>query len=82
MTEKTVAELMNEGHHLLTRANVMDGIAELIPDTQVDATFPGGTKLAKVHRPIVLKRISHEQKYYQNSSCLHPIYFGYSHFFT
>ena len=73
---------MNEGCHILTRANVMDNIAELITDTQVEATFPDGTNLVTVHRPIVLKRISHEQKYYQNSSGLHPIYLGYSHFFT
>ena len=53
MTVKTVAELMNEGRHILTRANVMEGIAELITDTQVEATFPDGTKLATVHRPIV-----------------------------
>ena len=53
MTVKTVAELMNEGCHILTHANVMDGIAELIPDAQVEATFPDGTKLATVHRPIV-----------------------------
>ena len=81
MTVKTVAELMNEGRHILTRANVIDGIAELIPDTQVEATFPDGTNLVTVDQPIVLKRISHAQKYYQNSSCLHPIYCGYSQFF-
>ena len=46
---------MNEGRHILTRANVMDGIAELLTNTQVEATFPDGTKLATVHRPIVLK---------------------------
>ena len=53
MTVKTVAELMNEGRHILTRANVMDGIAELIPDTQVEATFPDGTNLVTVDQPIV-----------------------------
>ena len=53
MTVKTLAELMSEGRHILTRANVMDGIAELIPDTQLEATFPDGTKLVTVHQPIV-----------------------------
>ena len=53
VTVKTVAELINEGRHILTRANVMDGIAELIPDAQVEATFPDGSKLATVHQPIV-----------------------------
>jgi urease subunit gamma len=42
---KTVAQLMSEGRTLLTRADVMDGIAEMIPDIQVEATFPDGTKL-------------------------------------
>ena len=50
---KTVAQLMSEGRTLLTRADVMDGIAELIPDIQVEATFPDGTKLVTVHQPIV-----------------------------
>ena len=58
----------------------MDGIAELIPDTQVEATFPDGTKLATVHQPIVLKRISHAQKYYQNHSFLYPIYLATANF--
>jgi len=49
---KTVAELMNYGTTLLTRADVMDGIAELIPEIQVEATFPDGTKLVTVHHPI------------------------------
>ena len=50
---KTVAELMSEGRRLLTRDDVMDGIPELIPDIQVEATFPDGTKLVTVHQPIV-----------------------------
>jgi urease gamma subunit len=50
---KTVAQLMSEGRTLLTRADVMEGIAEMIPDIQVEATFPDGTKLVTVHQPIV-----------------------------
>jgi urease subunit gamma len=50
---KTVAQLMSEGRTLLTRADVMDGIAEMIPDIQVEATFPDGTKLVTVHQPVV-----------------------------
>ena len=50
---RTVAELMNYGTTLLTRADVMDGIPEMIPDIQVEATFPDGTKLVTVHQPIV-----------------------------
>jgi urease subunit gamma len=50
---RTVAELMNFGTTLLTRADVMDGIAELIPEIQVEATFPDGTKLVTVHHPIL-----------------------------
>ena len=50
---KTVAMLMSEGRNVLTRADVMDGIAEMIPDIQVEATFPDGTKLVTVHQPIV-----------------------------
>lgn len=50
---KTVAQLMSEGRNILTRADVMDGIAEMIPDIQVEATFPDGTKLVTVHQPIV-----------------------------
>jgi urease subunit gamma len=50
---KSVAELMNYGTTLLTRGDVMDGIAEMIPDIQVEATFPDGTKLVTVHNPIV-----------------------------
>ena len=50
---KTVAELMSYGATLLTRDDVMDGIAELIPDVQVEATFPDGTKLVTVHEPII-----------------------------
>lgn len=50
---QTVAELMSTGRKILTRDDVMDGIAEMIPDIQVEATFPDGTKLVTVHQPIV-----------------------------
>ena len=50
---KTVADLMHYGTTLLTRNDVMDGVAEMIPDIQVEATFPDGTKLVTVHHPIV-----------------------------
>ncbi|MDD3674657.1 MAG: urease subunit gamma [Thauera propionica] len=50
---RTVAELMSHGATLLTRDDVMDGVAEMIPDIQVEATFPDGTKLVTVHNPIV-----------------------------
>ncbi|MBP9904121.1 MAG: urease subunit gamma [Rhodoferax sp.] len=50
---KTVAELMSAGRTVLSRADVMDGIAEMIPDIQVEATFADGTKLVTVHQPIV-----------------------------
>ena len=50
---RTVAELMTYGTTLLSRADVMDGIPELIPEIQVEATFPDGTKLVTVHHPIV-----------------------------
>ena len=49
---RSVAELMSEGRHVLTRADVMDGIAEMIPEIQVEATFPDGTKLVTFHQPI------------------------------
>jgi urease subunit gamma len=49
---KSVAALMSEGKTILSRADVMDGIAEMIPEIQVEATFPDGTKLVTVHRPI------------------------------
>ncbi len=50
---RTVAELMSDGTKILSRDDVMDGIAEMIPDIQVEATFPDGTKLVTVHHPIV-----------------------------
>jgi urease subunit gamma len=50
---RTVAELMHYGTTILTRDDVMDGVAEMIPDIQVEATFPDGTKLVTVHHPIV-----------------------------
>lgn len=50
---KTVAELMSYGTTLLSRADVMEGIPEMIADIQVEATFPDGTKLVTVHNPII-----------------------------
>ena len=50
---KTVADLMSFGRTLLTRDDVMDGVAEMIHEVQVEATFPDGTKLVTVHNPIV-----------------------------
>ena len=50
---RTVAQLMAEGRTVLTRADVMEGVAEMIGDIQVEATFPDGTKLVTVHHPIV-----------------------------
>ncbi len=49
---KTVAQLMEAGAHVVTRAQTMDGIAEMIYDIQVEATFPDGTKLVTVHEPV------------------------------
>lgn len=49
---KTVAQLMSEGARVLTRHDVMEGVPEMIPDVQVEATFPDGTKLVTVHNPI------------------------------
>jgi urease subunit gamma len=49
---QTVSELMNSGATVLTREDVMDGVAEMITDVQVEATFPDGTKLVTVHNPI------------------------------
>lgn len=49
---KTVAQLMQYGTTILTKEDVMEGIAEMIPDIQVEATFPDGTKLVTVHDPI------------------------------
>jgi urease subunit gamma len=49
---KTVAELMSHGKSILTRDEVMEGISEMIPEIQVEATFPDGTKLITVHQPI------------------------------
>jgi urease subunit gamma len=50
---KSVAELMTYGATLLKRCDVMEGVPEMIPDIQVEATFPDGTKLVTVHHPIV-----------------------------
>lgn len=49
---RSVSELMRDGAKVLTRAQVMDGIPEMIHDIQVEATFPDGTKLVTVHEPI------------------------------
>jgi len=49
---RSVASLMDAGAHVLTRQQVMDGIAEMISDVQVEATFPDGTKLVTIHEPI------------------------------
>ena len=50
---KTVADLMEEGRTLLTQNDVMDGIAEMVHEVQVEATFPDGTKLVTIHNPII-----------------------------
>lgn len=50
---RSVADLMSYGTTLLTRADVMEGIPEMIADVQVEATFPDGTKLVTVHNPII-----------------------------
>ncbi|MFT7007811.1 MAG: urease subunit gamma [Colwellia sp.] len=50
---KTVAQMMDYGRTLLTREQVMAGVSELIPEVQVEATFPDGTKLVTVHNPII-----------------------------
>jgi len=50
---RTVAELMSYGATIISRAEVMEGIPEMIPEIQVEATFPDGTKLVTVHHPIV-----------------------------
>jgi urease gamma subunit len=49
---RTVAQLMQSGAHVLTRDQVMEGVAEMIHEIQVEATFPDGTKLVTVHQPI------------------------------
>ncbi len=49
---RTVVDLMDAGRHVLGREDVMDGVPEMIDDVQVEATFPDGTKLVTVHRPI------------------------------
>jgi urease subunit gamma len=49
---RSVAELMTYGTTLLTRTDVMEGVPEMIPEIQVEATFPDGTKLVTVHHPI------------------------------
>jgi urease subunit gamma len=50
---RSVAELMQAGTTVLTRDDVMEGVAEMIPEIQIEATFPDGTKLVTVHQPIV-----------------------------
>ncbi|HYP81961.1 urease subunit gamma [Variovorax sp.] len=49
---RSVADLMSEGRTLLSRDDVMEGVPEMLPDIQVEATFPDGTKLVTVHQPI------------------------------
>jgi urease subunit gamma len=49
---RSVAELMEAGRHVLTRDDVLDGVPEMLPEVQVEATFPDGTKLVTVHGPI------------------------------
>ncbi|MBS1221811.1 MAG: ureA [Proteobacteria bacterium] len=49
---RTVADLMSHGRTLLTRDDVMEGVPEMIPEVQIEATFPDGTKLVTVHQPI------------------------------
>jgi urease subunit gamma len=50
---QSVAQLMSYGSTILTRSEVMEGVPEMIPDIQVEATFPDGTKLITVHHPII-----------------------------
>jgi urease subunit gamma len=49
---RSVADLMEEGTRVLTRDDVMDGVPEMVPEVQVEATFPDGTKLVTIHHPI------------------------------
>ena len=49
---RSVADLMEEAAHVVTRSQVMEGIVEMLPEVQVEATFPDGTKLVTVHHPI------------------------------
>jgi len=49
---RTVADLMEAGRHVLSRDDVMEGVPELVDEVQIEATFPDGTKLVTVHRPI------------------------------
>ena len=49
---RTVADLMAAGRSVLTRDDVMDGVPEMLPDVQIEATFPDGTKLVTIHDPI------------------------------
>ena len=50
---RSVADLMQYGRTILSRADVMDGVAEMIPEIQVEGTFPDGTKLVTIHQPLV-----------------------------
>lgn len=54
---RSVAELMDIGRRILGRVHVMEGVAEMLPEVQVEGTFPDGTKLVTVHRPIALERV-------------------------
>jgi urease subunit gamma len=61
---RSVAELMEAGAHVLTRAQVMEGIPEMIHDIQVEATFPDGSKLVSVHNPIRCKDANNEKNHH------------------
>lgn len=50
---RLVADLMEAGRHVLSRADVMEGVPDMLPEVQVEATFPDGTKLVTVHQPIL-----------------------------
>ncbi len=50
---RSVGDLMEAGRHVLGRADVMEGVPEMVPEVQVEATFPDGTKLVTVHHPIL-----------------------------
>src|SRR5947208_3320286 len=61
---RTVAELMDLGRQFLGRADVMDGVADLVHEVQIEGTFPDGTKLVTVHNPIVAERGNRELALY------------------
>jgi urease subunit gamma/beta len=61
---RSVAELMDLGRRMLGRAHVMDGVPEMLPEVQVEGTFPDGTKLVTVHWPIALERVDLTTAFY------------------